>query len=264
MGGSPATILPRANECNDSIIMPAPTGISRQLRFLKGDGLGQQSTKQHEICNRFPHFGYTSKSRPRGPNMSYRAFTPLVFATLCLGVGFSQTSNKPSTSDQRQTIRVGIAATMNRSNRQIIPTWERDQLVREMQRLRSDHKSMIVLEAVSLEATAREDAGPEAEEKGCQYFVLTTLLNPSRGPGISGGPDGSQRAPILLGNTPPNKALAVNFTLVEAGTGRTLAEGTATTPVEGNNDIRAADDSMRFVAHRVASELRSTRPPTID
>jgi hypothetical protein len=196
--------------------------------------------------------------------MSYRAFTPLVFAMLCLGIGFAQTNNKPSTADQKQTIRVGIAATMNRSNRQIIPTWERDQLVRELQRLGSDHKSMIVLEAVSLEATAREDASPEAKEKGCQYFVLTTLLNPGRGPGISGGPDGSQRAPILFGNTSPNKTLAMNFTLVEVGTGRTVADDTATTPVEGNNDTRAADDSMRFVAHRVASELRSRRPPTID
>jgi hypothetical protein len=195
--------------------------------------------------------------------MSHRAFAPLVFAMLCLVAGLTQTSNKPPKADQKQTIRVGIAATMNRSNRQVIPTWERDQLVRELQRLRSDRKSMVVLEAVSLQATAREDASPEAEEKDCQYVVLTTLLNPSRGPGISGGPEGSQGAPVLLGNTSPSKTLAMNFTLVEIGTGRTVAEGTATAPVEGN-DIRAADDTMRFVAHRVARELRGRRPPTID
>jgi hypothetical protein len=153
---------------------------------------------------------------------------------------------------------------MNRSNRQIIPTWERDQLVRELQRLRNDRKTTIVIEAVSLEATAREDAHAEAEKKGCQYFVLTTLLNPSRGPGVSGGPDGSQGAPVLIGNTDPKKTLAMNFILVELGTARIVAEGTSSAPVTDGNDVRAADDAMRFLAHRVASELRSSRPPKID
>jgi hypothetical protein len=202
--------------------------------------------------------------RPRGPHMSHRAFVPLVFAMLCWAPGLTQNSNKSSAVDQKQTIRVGVAVTLNRSSRQVIPTWERDQLVRELQRSRSDRKSMIVIEPVSLEASAREDAGPEAEGKGCQYFVLTTLQDPGRGPAISGGPDGSQRAPVLLGNTSPSQTLAMNFTLVEVGTGRIVAEGTSTAPVEGNNDVRAADDTMRFVAHRVASELRSRRSSTID
>src|SRR6202521_5416818 len=196
--------------------------------------------------------------------MPHRAFTPLVFVALCLGAGFAQTSNKPSTADQKHTIRVGIAATMNRSNRQIIPTWERDQLVRELQRLGADRKSMIVLEAVSLETTAREDASAEAEKKGCQYFVLTTLLNPSRGPGISGGPDGVQPAPVIIGNANANPTLAIDFTILEVGNPRTLAEGTSTAPVEDNNDIRAADEAMRLVAQRVASELRKDRPPSFD
>jgi hypothetical protein len=139
--------------------------------------------------------------------MPHPTFTPLVFAILGLASGFTQTSNKTSAADQRQTIRVGVAATMNRSSRQIIPTWERDQLVRELKRLSSDRKSMIILEAVPLEASTREDASPEAEHKSCQYFVLTTLLDPSHGPGISGGPDGAQRAPILLGIPAPIRPL---------------------------------------------------------
>ena len=195
--------------------------------------------------------------------MSYRAFSPLVLVILCLGASFTQAS-KPSTDNQKQTIRIGIAATMNRSNRQVIPTWERDQLVRELQHLRNDRKSMIVLDVVPLEAMAREDASTEAEKKGCEYFVLTTLLNPSRGPGISGGPDGSQRAPVLIGNTSANQTLAMNYTILEVGTGRTVAEDTASAPVQDNNDIRAADEAMRFVAHRVASEIRSSGAPRID
>ena len=56
----------------------------------------------------------------------------------------------------------------------------------------------------------------------------------------------------------------MNFTLLEVGNARAIAEGTTTAPIEGNNDIRAADDTMRFVAHRVATELRSQRPTKID
>ena len=88
---------------------------------------------------------------------------------LVAGVAFAQTSNKPSTADQRRIVRVGIAAMTNRSRRTAMPAWERNQLIRELQRLRADRKSSIVLEAVSLEATSREDASPEAEKKGCQY-----------------------------------------------------------------------------------------------
>lgn len=185
-------------------------------------------------------------------------------ASLLVNGGFAQTSKKPSEDEQKRTIRVGIAVTMNRSSREITPIWERDQLVRELQHLRTVRKSVIVLEPVSLEATEREDASPEAEKKSCQYFVLTTVLNPSRGPGISGGPDGSQRAPVIIGNTNPNRSIAINFTIVEVGTARTVAEGTATAPLESNNDTRAADDAMSSVAHRVASELRSSRPPSVD
>ena len=54
--------------------------------------------------------------------------------------------------------------------------------------------------------------------------------------------------------------MAMDFTIFEVGTARTVAEGTTTAPVEGNNETRAADDTMRSVAHRVASELRSSNP----
>ncbi len=188
----------------------------------------------------------------------------LLLVILCVPLAFSQTNNTHSPTDQKQGIRVCVAATLNRSNSQIIPTWERDQLVRELQHLRTNKKSTVVLEAVPLDAAEREEASAEEEKKDCRYFVLTTLLNPGRGPGISGGPDGTQRAPVMLGNTNPRKTLAINFTLVEVGTARNIADGTSTAPVEDRNEIRAADDAIRFVAHRVASEVRSGSAPSID
>jgi len=189
----------------------------------------------------------------------YGAVYTFFLGVLIVGVNFAQNSNAPS-ADQKRTVRVGIAATTNRSSRHILPTWERDQLVRELQRLGAVRKSLIILEAVSLDAADLEDASPEAAKKKCQYFVLTTVLTPSRGPGISTGPDGTQRAPVLLGNTNPKQNLAIDFAILEIGTARTVAEGTATAPVDGNSDIRAADEAMRVVAHRVASELRNHHP----
>ena len=54
------------------------------------------------------------------------------------------------------------------------------------------------------------------------------------------------------------------FTILEVSSARTLAEGTAAAPVEETNDIRAADEAMRVVAQRVASERRKDRPPGFD
>ena len=196
--------------------------------------------------------------------MAYSPFPLFLFTLLCLSPALAQTNQKSPDTNQKQTIRIGVALTTNRSTHQVVPTWERDQLVRELKRLQFDRKSTTVLEAVPLESSEREDAATEAEKKDCQFFVLTTLLNPTSGPGISGGPDGMQRAPVLLGNTDPNKSLAMNFTLLEVGSARTVAEGTTTALVEGNNDIRAADDTMRSVAHRVAAELRTQHPPKIN
>lgn len=171
---------------------------------------------------------------------------------------------KPSTADQKRTIRVGIALMENRSGRSVTPAWERDTLVRDLQRVRTDRKSSVILEAVPLESSSKEDAGPEATQKNCQYLVLTTMVDPRRGPGISGGPDGIARAPVILGNARPEQTLAIEFTILDTSDSRTLADGMSTVPVEENNDIRAADDAMQTTARRVAGELRRDRPPNID
>jgi hypothetical protein len=165
-------------------------------------------------------------------------------------LGSSPQNTNPPAADQKHTIRVGIAVMTNRSGRQASPIWERDQLVRELQRKRTDRKSSIVIEAVSFDASSREDAGQEAAQKNCEYLVLTTMVDPRRGPGISGGPDGIAPPPVI-----------VDFVILGVSDQRTLAEGTSTASVEENNDTRAADEAMRMTAHRVASELRKDHPP---
>ena len=176
-------------------------------------------------------------------------------------LGSSPQNTNPPAADQKHTIRVGIAAMTNRSGRQASPIWERDQLVRELQRKRTDRKSSIVIEAVSLDASSREDAGQEAAQKNCDYLVLTTMVDPRRGPGISGGLDGIAPPPVIVGNAKPGQILAIDFVILGVSDQRTLAEGTSTASVEENNDTRAADEAMRMTAHRVASELRKDHPP---
>lgn len=193
-----------------------------------------------------------------------RVLCILLSGAMVAGSVFAQSNDKSSTGDQKRTIRVGISPTTNRSRRQLMPTWARDQLVRELQRLRADRKSPIVLEAVPLEAISQKDASDEADRKGCRYIVLTTLVDPSHGPGVSGGPDGVQRAPIILGNANSSQTLAIDFTVLEVGATGSLTQGTAAAPVEERYDVRAADEAMRLVAHRVASELRKDRAPSPD
>jgi hypothetical protein len=178
--------------------------------------------------------------------------------------GVAAAQGKPSTADQKRTIRVGIALMENRSGRSVTTAWERDTLVRDLQRVRTDRKSSIILEVVPLGASSKEDAGPEASRKNCQYFVLTTMVDPRHGPGISGGPDGIARAPVILGNTRPEQEVAIEFTILDTSDLGTIADGTSAAPVEDSNDIRAADEAMQMTARRIASELRKDRPPNID
>ena len=169
-------------------------------------------------------------------------------------------SDKPAPSDQRRTVRVGIALMTNRSGRQASPTWERDQLVRELEHKRTDRKSSVIFEVVTLQASSQQDAGAEAAQKNCKYLVLTTMVDPGRGPAISGGPDGVAPAPVILGNAKPSQILAIDFAILEVSDSRTLAAGTSTASVEENNDTRAADEAMRMTARRVAIELRKDHP----
>jgi len=172
--------------------------------------------------------------------------------------------DKSSSTDQTHTVRIGIALMENRSGRNASPEWERDQLLRELKARRTKRKSPIVIEAVSLQASSKEDAAAEAAQKKCDYFVLTTMLDPRQGPGISGGPDGIARAPVILGNGNSNQMLAIDFAIFDTSDLRTFAQGTSTAPVEENNDIRAADDAVRIMANQIASELRKNPAPRID
>jgi hypothetical protein len=168
---------------------------------------------------------------------------------------FAQNGGATSTAGKR-TVRVGVAMTTNRSRRMVSTNWERDQLVRELQRLGKNRKSPVVIEAVALDASSREEAGVEAAKNDCRYFVMTTMLDANYGPGVVASPQGVQRAPVIVGNTNPEQSVVVDFDLYEVGGFGSVIAGQATSPEDDNNDTRAADDAMRMVAMRVADKLK--------
>jgi len=197
-------------------------------------------------------------------------FSRLLIVSLAVALSVSaQSASSPQkkdspSADQPRTIRIGIALMENRSGRNASPVWERDQLLRELKSRRTHRKSPITLEAVSLQSSSKQDAATEAAQKHCDYFVLTTMLDPRQGPGISGGPDGIAPAPVIVGNASPAQMLAIDFRIVDTSDLRTFAEGTSTAPIEENDDIRAADDAIRLMANQIADDLRKNRPPNID
>jgi hypothetical protein len=164
----------------------------------------------------------------------------------------------------QRTVKVGIALMTNQSARALSPTWERNQLVQSLRRLRTNKKSTIAIEVVPLESSSREDAGKEAARKDCHYFVLTSVVDFGRPGGILVGPGGIQPAPVTLGNMDPTRNLTMNFTILEVGAFRGLADGTTSLPERDGNDLEAADEAMRTTALRIAAEIRKDRPPNID
>ena len=131
--------------------------------------------------------------------------------------------------------------------------------MRELQHPRVNRKTSLVLEAVSLESTPREDAGPRGQKEELPILALHHTAGPSRGPSISGGPEQNTTGsrPHRKYQSPSNVAL--NFKL---GTAQTITAGTSIAPAE--DEIRAVDGAMRPVAHPVAGELRKNRPPVFD
>ena len=193
-----------------------------------------------------------------------KALLSITLLTASLAGQLGSAQQKSTFAQKERLVRVGIALMMNQSRRMVSPKWERDQLVRNLRGLRTDRKSSVVIEAVPLDASSQEDAGAEAAQKDCQYFVLTTLVDVGRGPGISVGPDGMHPNAVILGNANPDRSIALDFSIFEIGRGRTLAEGRAVAPEEDRNETRAADEAMRITSVRVANELRKERSPNID
>jgi hypothetical protein len=186
----------------------------------------------------------------------------LVCSWFVLIFAISATAQKPSdkSSKEEKVIHVGIATSLNHSRRIVPTSWARSQLVREINDLRKDKHSSVLIEAFPVDASDREEALSEAFEKEYDYVVTTLVIDPVRPGTIMIGPGGLEPNPQIIGNTDPARQLAIKFAVLRPGSPRPIAEGVATAPSDDDNDTSATSDVMRRVAARVASEIRKRRP----
>jgi hypothetical protein len=162
---------------------------------------------------------------------------------------------------KQQVIRVGVAEPLNQSSFAVSTRYGRDQIVRDLQSKKKDKKSGIVIEAVALEATRKEDAMVEAGQQHCNYVVLTKLINFSNSGGVSAGPAGIEATPPLLGNANPRSQMGMDFSLMRPGRLSPIADGRTAAPTDspgsaGGSEMFALEDNARQVASRVAHEIK--------
>lgn len=186
--------------------------------------------------------------------------TLCMLAVVALPV-FSQTIKS---SEDTNTVQVAVTLPVNQSRRLINSKWTRDQLVRNLKDLKKDKKSHMLIEPVAVDSDDLDESLMMARDKNWDYVVTTRLLEPKKlgGMGLGTGDWGSrtiESQPQLAGNTDPAQRMSVKFQIMRPGTLRPLAEGVVFVPDENDNDTSAANEAMRQVALRVASELRKKR-----
>jgi len=165
--------------------------------------------------------------------------------------------------DKPAPVRVCVAALKNNSRHIVSPIWQRDQLVRALERT---NKSKEVkkgkapkIETVSLDSSGEADS--TVREKNCEYVLYTDLTEvfQTDRPSVSLPPPGAVQVGTNMGDPrayPPDyRSATVNYRLMRAGDFRPWAEGMV------NADDALAEDVlvsqlMDQVATRVADQIR--------
>ncbi len=194
----------------------------------------------------------------------YRFRLIFLFLVICTSVLIAQQQSNGSDSKTR-TIRIGVALPINESRFLVTYRWARDQIILNLKNLRTDRKSSVTIEPVSLESDTKDDALEEGAEQHCDYVLLTRILSFPRTGGIIVGPGGIGPTPTLPGNVDPQKEMSVDFTVMRPGHTNSIIGGRTATPTNppGNtapSGDSAFEDAANQIALRVARELRKQKP----
>ncbi|HTM89139.1 MAG TPA: hypothetical protein VL155_13115, partial [Terriglobales bacterium] len=135
--------------------------------------------------------------------------------------------------DKPVPVRVCVAALKNNSRHIVSPIWQRNQLVRALERT---NKSKEVkkgkapkIETVSLDSSGEADS--TVREKNCEYVLYTDLTEvfQTDRPSVSLPPPGAVQVGTNMGDPrayPPDyRSATVNYRLMRAGNFRPWAEG---------------------------------------
>lgn len=171
----------------------------------------------------------------------------------------------PALNAQEKPASVRICVgTLENTSRQIVnPAWERDQLVRALERTNKS-KEVKKGKAPKIETVALESSG-EADttvrEKNCEFVLYTNLTDVFRTdqPGVSVPPPGTIQVGTGMGDPrayPQDyHSATVNYRLMRPGNLKPWAEGMVNGDAQLNEDTLVSQ-LMDQIANRVAGEIR--------
>ncbi|HJS99966.1 MAG TPA: hypothetical protein VJ756_12820 [Terriglobales bacterium] len=165
--------------------------------------------------------------------------------------------------EKQAAVRICVATLENTSRHIVNPAWERNQLVRALERTNKS-KEVKKGKAPKIETVALDSSG-EADttvrEKNCDFVLYTNLTEVLQGdrPEVSVPPPGAVQVGTGVGDSrayPPDyHSATVNYRLVRVGNFKPWAEGMV------NGDAQLSEDMlvsqlMDQIANRVVVEIR--------
>jgi len=181
----------------------------------------------------------------------------LSLVVLALLIPAVQAQEKPA------PVRVCVATLKNTSRHIVSPMWQRNQLVRALERT---NKSKDVkkgkapkIETVSLDSSGEADS--TVQEKNCEYVLFTDLTEvfQTDRPSASVPPPGAVQVGTNMGDSrayPPDyNSATVNYRLMRAGNFEPWAEGMVNADDDLSEDVLVSQ-LMDQVANRVVDQIR--------
>lgn len=166
--------------------------------------------------------------------------------------------------DKPEPVRVCVATLENTSRHIVDPSWQRNQLVRALERTNKD-KTVKKGKAPKIETVALESSGePDStvKEKDCAFVLYTNLTEvfQTDRPSVSVPPPGG----IAIGTGPGDPraypedyhSATVNYRLMRAGNPKPWTSGLVTAQDRLSEDVLVSE-LMDQIANRVAHEIRN-------
>lgn len=187
----------------------------------------------------------------------------------CLSVRAAQSKNS---RDDTDAIRVGVAVLRNTATRSVPVTIERDRLINAINRIQvpKHSKGARKIRAVALDSSSLEEANTQAHQLGCDYVVITDLveLRESGDPAPTARPSEIRIGRDPVANDPTvgerhevQRYAVVDFRLYRLGDPQARVESSASDH-QATTDDGIVSMLMDRVASRVVGEIRNTNAPT--
>jgi hypothetical protein len=188
-------------------------------------------------------------------------------ALLLLVVGACIVAAHAQQANEKPTIRIGIASPENLSRTIFSASFERDQMVRDINSdSASDKKAPAKIEAIALEGSTMDEVADELRQKNCQYVALTSAseqIGVARYDSAAGIPDPTR--PVPDSSLGAAKVLGVKYSISQVGQPGVLSHGAIL--AEGGDDgfgQSAIQGAFRGTATRIRNEVKKLKPRPVN